>query len=387
MSTVPLGQREDTHLEFKHADVLQHPESVAREVVGMLNAEGGDVWIGVEEDNGYGVRVTPVNDAEGERGRVFDHLVDTIEPTPNGSDVTVEVVADEAGDVLVVRVKPGPRKPYAQLKGDGRRYVQRVDDRLRPMSRDDLRGLFAAESKLDDTLEIARRSLREARNRRQEQSRPGLWLLIRPVAELSLELGSVELRDILVNTRATGNREDGWACVGPWAAPRLADDALVLDAGVFVTGVHESGQLRIELSMERLAWREERSIWPFALLEHIVSAFRLARVLYDGRVRADEPILADFAIFDLRGWILRPYSPDAAGHHIGGRAGPIERFEKKDLLPTKLFDKTTYTTLAENPDGAAWPIIQYVYQSFGYPRPEAIPREFNAQTRRLMLGQ
>lgn len=383
MSDVPLGQREGTRLEFKRADVLQRPESVAREVVAMLNAEGGDVWVGVEEENGFGVRVTPVKDAERERGRLLDHLADTIEPTPSGADVIVDAVSDAAGDVLVVRVKPGPRKPYAQLKGDARRYIKRVDDRLRPMARDDLRELFATESKADDALEAARRSLREARDGRQAEDRPGLWLMIRlATTDLTLDLGSDELRNLLVNPRATGNRDDGWACVGAWAEPHASGEELVLDARLFKTGIHESGRIRVELSMQRLARDEEGAVWPFAFIEHTVSAFRLSKALYAGRVSPDQGILADFGIFGLRGWILRPYSPNALDHRFGGRAGEIKPFGEQDLLPTKLVEFTT-DKLANNPDGVAWPIIEYVYRAFGYPRREAIPREFNAQTRRL----
>ena len=40
---VPLGEKEDLHREFKSRDALKKPEIIAREVVAMLNADGGTV--------------------------------------------------------------------------------------------------------------------------------------------------------------------------------------------------------------------------------------------------------------------------------------------------------------------------------------------------------
>jgi hypothetical protein len=41
--------------------------------------------------------------------------------------------------------------------------------------------------------------------------------------------------------------------------------------------------------------------------------------------------------------------------------------------------------LLANADGAAWPILDYVYRDFGY-RGNPIPREFDPVTKRLTLG-
>ena len=42
----PIGTREDLHTEFKRADALKDLATIAREVVGFLNSEGGVIWIG-----------------------------------------------------------------------------------------------------------------------------------------------------------------------------------------------------------------------------------------------------------------------------------------------------------------------------------------------------
>ena len=78
---VPLGRKEDFHLELKGRDALDDPEKIAREVVAFLNAEGGDVWVGLGEEAGRAVKVEPIPDPEREQRRLVDYLIETIEPS------------------------------------------------------------------------------------------------------------------------------------------------------------------------------------------------------------------------------------------------------------------------------------------------------------------
>ncbi|MGH7341693.1 MAG: AlbA family DNA-binding domain-containing protein, partial [Candidatus Rokuibacteriota bacterium] len=140
-----LGKREDLHREFKSARSLAEPETIAREVVGMLNAEGGRIWIGIEDDKeGAAAAVEPVADAEREKGRLLDYLVETLDPTPTSAEVTIDVRSlgkDDRG-LLEIRVQPppkdSPRLPVAFLKRGGRHYLRRIDARNHPMSRDEI---------------------------------------------------------------------------------------------------------------------------------------------------------------------------------------------------------------------------------------------------------
>ena len=50
-----IGKRESATLEFKAQEILKAPAKIAREVVGFLNASGGHVWIGVQENGGVAV--------------------------------------------------------------------------------------------------------------------------------------------------------------------------------------------------------------------------------------------------------------------------------------------------------------------------------------------
>lgn len=78
---IPLGQKEGPRLELKGADVLKDPEKIAREIVAMLNAEGGEVWVGLREEGNRAVAVEEIADPEGEQRRLLDFLGDVVEPS------------------------------------------------------------------------------------------------------------------------------------------------------------------------------------------------------------------------------------------------------------------------------------------------------------------
>src|SRR6185295_20094854 len=98
------------HLEFKGIDALKDPEKIAREVVAMLNAQGGKVWVGLREEDGRAVAVEPIADPEREKGRLLNYLVDTIEPAISNSMVNIEVQDQGQGAVLDIVVGPAAAK-------------------------------------------------------------------------------------------------------------------------------------------------------------------------------------------------------------------------------------------------------------------------------------
>lgn len=49
--TISFVRRDDNHEIDFLKDALRKPEIIAREIVGMLNAEGGEVWIGIGDDS------------------------------------------------------------------------------------------------------------------------------------------------------------------------------------------------------------------------------------------------------------------------------------------------------------------------------------------------
>jgi hypothetical protein len=178
-----LGKREDGHLEFKDAEVLRRPVNVAREVVGFLNADGGDVWIGVKEgEQGQAAELQPLPNPEAARRSIFDHLVGVIEPSFSQDEVAVTCV----GGLVRVAVSKGAHPPYAVRDG-GRRFLIRVDDRLNEMTREQIRDAFTKETgDAGRDLSALKVDLRE-RLKVDALKRDQLWLGLVPTERLTID--------------------------------------------------------------------------------------------------------------------------------------------------------------------------------------------------------
>ena len=145
----PWGTRENERLEFKASEVLRSlagRRKLMEEVVGMLNARGGRILIGVREQDSIAAALDPI--AEVERN-LYDHsmrdlLVDAIEPRVTDQDCRVRWLHALDGFVLEldVRLPQEERRPFCRLSGKDRRYLVRVGDRLRPMKYAELRETF-----------------------------------------------------------------------------------------------------------------------------------------------------------------------------------------------------------------------------------------------------
>ena len=390
MSTVPIGRQENEHLEFKAAAVVKDLPSVGRAVGAMLNAAGGEVWIGIAERQGVADRVDPVEDAEGARRRILDHLVETIEPSPKTEEVKVEVVPAEAGAVLRIQVQPQKdRRPYAHLKGGARRYEIRFGDRVRPMTREEI--LDRNEPTADGGASILLRKRAEFRT-----PLPTLWLRIQPDPSLSLDLQDSDLADLLRNPSRSANRPDGWVCTNPYVDTHLDGGSLWLGERSYtknktLTEIHADGAVvfTVPLANMRCGWEygtpggdANRELHPYAVVEYPVSVFRLAKELYLNRLPANSRVFADMALLRPGGWKLRRHSPDSIGYAL---RDPEVAAEGEDILKPEPFSFAK-EELIENPDGCAYKLVRWVYQAFGHPE-DHIPREFDPQTRRLVFAR
>src|SRR6185436_573945 len=140
--TVPLGESEGDQLEFKGArelDALHKGKSdLGRSVVAMLNGNGGTIWIGVREQSGRATAMEAVERPRYQWEAIWNHLLTTIEPPIQAGDVEPEFVSAPEGEVLVLRVRTGPQRPYAFHRQGGRRYFVRAGARIRDLTREEI---------------------------------------------------------------------------------------------------------------------------------------------------------------------------------------------------------------------------------------------------------
>jgi hypothetical protein len=392
-----LGKSENETLEFKGRDALKEPLKIGRGVVAFLNAKGGDVWVGIREEEGKAVVVEGIDEPETARRMLRDHLVDTIEPSPGDEEVTIEV--QPAGNKGVLRVRANPRegrKPYCQRKNEGRFFFVRIADRVRTLTREELNEMFARTAGRNRDRELASQAeVRRERERLLQKEREQLllrqegliWVRVLPVSKIDLAtLSFAGIKPLFSDPRLTGNRLSGWNCIDTHAPLKPGKGRIVVaERGGRRTEIEEDGGVAFTAPISALYWKgPERQIWPYILLELPISVFRLASTLY-AKARPSEAteILGDMALTQVRGWSLRPYSVRSSGYVLSTEGRTYE--EEADLI----WDEPVVCSLDEvrdEPDRCGFRLVRRVYQAFGYDE-EKVPSEFDRESGRLVLPE
>ena len=385
MKRIPLGQSETSTLEFKQKDSLTHPESIGREIVGMLNSTGGEVWIGIKEQDGIAVSLDPINDPESAQRSLRDYLMDVLEPPP-GDEVNIEIERDQAGRAIMrVRVRPSDdRKPYALLKRSGRHFFIRSGDRLRPMTREEIFPLRARSTDASD-LSAAAAGLRKEREGHERKGERVYWIALKPQPSATIDIQNPVIRCYLQDATHTGNRPHGWNFMSPYDEPELRRGQLVKGTKVGRTiEVRDNGSLSLTIDIDGLQHgRNEREIHPFALIEYPVALFRLASCLYRNQKVGDSgTILADAALIGVQGWILRPYSPRSI-HFQHPLEDPHVWIEDRDLVWERAL-VFPGREVVEEPDWCGFRLVRRIYEAFGYFE-DKIPVEFDRSKRHLII--
>lgn len=366
--TIPLGQREDLTHEWKSAAVLKEgKDKVVREVVAMLNAEGGEVWVGLGEESGYAVRVESVPDAEAERIRIRDRIADLIDPAPTSLEVDIEKVAvpeaEGGGAILLVGVtRPmDDRRPFALKSGEARSYLIRFGDRIRLMDRTEI----FRDKRTEKTLSM-RLLLEQAEGARRNAEGlyakgPGLWLYFQPAPPLTGDLDELSsLRTFLADPARSENLNvfEWQSFVLPNIPPK--------EVGLIRRELKRNGIL--ELASHLMTGPQDkpgvggRELLPISFIPLVVSATRLGGALY--REIGIRDLIVSLAVFGVRGNVLYPGDPFAKRltwrvPPPWAKAGELSREKVEDTLEFSVEE------LSASPDRCAFRLIRRIYDAFG----------------------
>lgn len=388
-----LGVREGLELEFKSGGVLDDltKSRVGVAVVAFLNSKGGDLYIGVRDEDDVAVAIDPIDDPEAEARRVYDHLVDSIEPAIDADEVRVEVA--EVGGQRILRVRCSPneaKRPYAFVSRQGRWFSKRLEARVRNMTRRELASAFAqheAPSK-DTSGEKALKRLGELRN--DAARRKVLWIGLQPHADLGVDVLDAGIKTLCTRPEESGQRPEGWNAVNPYAELHpVQGKELHVGAPEEYTYLRLSrrGAISFEVPTGRLHWNgPEQHIWPLALAEFPASFFRLARAIlsqhHAGRTALDEGdrFVAQLAIFGLHDW-----------HLVGGGIRntkwpaiqpPTDPYPEAELVTDPI--QLTLASIRDEPDWCGYRLVSMVYRAFNLGEDAMVP-EFDRERRRLVL--
>lgn len=390
MTRIPLGQKESQCLEFKSAKALPQLSSIGREVVAMLNtSEPGEIWIGIKESNSRGVEVEPIANPDREMDRLRDFFQDSIEPPPAPQEIHIDSMdvaqaGSEPGYILRISVSSSDlKKPYALIHGNNRQYLIRVSDRLRGMTREELREAFSRSRADPQQASLADRFL-ERRSELLQAGFEGLWLCILPTDRLDDQIPKETLEEYLRDPQTTGNRAMGWNFTSRYKELRQRQDRMEFGTkdDPHMLTIHESGRIDFTTPLERLHWKgPEKTIFPWSLLELPTSVLRLAAKLFDPP-NPGISIAIDLGLFGITGWTLRPGTPGTWDYdYAHEKASTFE--DGRDLLLTQPL-RVDASSFIANPDETGFRLAQRLYRSFGL-RDDAIPAEFDRETRRLSI--
>lgn len=391
---IPVGERESQTLEFKSRAALAKPETVARAVVAMLNAEGGEVWVGLRDEGDVAVELEGIEDAEIARNRLHDSLVDRIDPSPDAREVRVEVVPAQR-DVLRIEATPRKdRRPYALIVGQGRQYPIRVGARVRSLSRDEIGARFAGSMVstpvATSEIEAAKQRLIAAREAVLAAGEAVLWIgLVPAFPDAELDFDAVRRSDLLIEprlseshglyswpaafwgARLTGRlevatRSAAGSTVLYWRTPW--GDELSLDRA----GALFARAPLVNFATGRLPYVEgdEPVLFPDRFIGWVVSAFRvLSRLHSDDRLWVrphpgpDDSVSASLVVSGLAGWRLLPgLLPHPAA--VPRLHGSLARRAHQDfVLESPLALKLG--AIREEPDRCALRLLTRLYEAFG----------------------
>ncbi len=291
---VPLGQVEGLSLEFKGREALGDPWSIGREVVAMLNAEGGTIWIGIGEENGYAVRVESVPDPLSALRSLRDHLIDTVEPSPTDRELRLETIEEAPGEsVLLVEVTPADsRRPYSQIRREGRRFVLRVADRIRILDRSELAEAFRRFPTVSDGTESTELAIDEAASDVLTERRdwlagadPSVRLHIQPVPLANTfqhRLQEEELGRLLRDPELVGFTGSHVLFSSPYSEVSIEADRLIGRVGQAMrTEIRNDGAVVHVCALGAFnIMGKPGELWPYALMKQPTALVRLARLLY-----------------------------------------------------------------------------------------------------------
>ena len=125
---------EDSHSQFK-SDVA-NPDSLAAEIVSLLNADGGTIYLGIS-DNG------DISGLDGEDVRRLNLMISNVATQHIKNPVTVltdNILLSNSKVVIAIKVPEGREKPYFDKNGIA--WIKEGADKRKIVSREEIRRCF-----------------------------------------------------------------------------------------------------------------------------------------------------------------------------------------------------------------------------------------------------
>jgi hypothetical protein len=314
-----VGTSEDPYLDFKArlykaTDADKH--ELAKDVTAIANAYGGDLVIGVEDDDGFAKAIVPVPHA-GEAVEWLQQVcASLVEERISGLDARSVPVS--GGHLIIVRIPQSLRGPHRVRRGDQTYFYRRFGQHNLPMSLPDIREAFMRSTAWQESAE---KFFAERASEARPHEHFVVGLLPVPISQQLVTPTDADLLPILQEPPYT--RPMGWRARAGQEI-RFTLHGLQSDTGRHRLELWRNGNLEIAIR----AVGSESSDWNhlgitlygwsdgsgsayvlhnlIPIVEYTVTAARLAAVVYR-HVGYDGPV-AGWLYFNM---FRMPYAPHA----------------------------------------------------------------------------
>ena len=131
---------ENRYLEFK-GELPRPANRIVKEVVAFANAEGGELVIGIKEQNSAAAELNPIEKRRGIREQIAQVIDTNTDPKlENYEIISINDENDDSRAYVVIRVKKSPKAPH--MDTSSHKYYIRRDNRAEPMIDSEVRALL-----------------------------------------------------------------------------------------------------------------------------------------------------------------------------------------------------------------------------------------------------
>ncbi len=396
-----IGLKEGQKLEFKRAEVASNPDTVVREAVGMLNATGGRILIGVIEENGVAHALEDVPEAARLADSLRNRILDSVHPRDEADRlVKCDVESVDGKSLVVVEVTKRAKIPCVFSRSGALYPLKRFDDRLRPLTYEQV--IAAITNKALSTPDKADEKIEKLVGEFRKDRGPlrGFWIgmaLENGDDEEVFSLGTTAVKDRIVSElsdpRNVEIRRDGFTW---WSGlvhsidngPRLRLRRIECgrqEPPFKLLRVRTNGDLTLAETTDRYVLIEGSKtgidspvLMPFSYVEYTVSLFRLAAWLWKECAQT---------IPDCGVRALMLFEPADGTCLPQGKLGPF--YDYAWLRPTneeEIYIDVPFASASEiidKPDASAFRLISRFYEAYGHPE-TSVPF-FDTQTDKFII--
>ena len=409
------NQEENLWIEFKRQeyrrdpnDNEKHKREICKDVTAMANAEGGYIFIGIQEDSGIAQGFFTVDKPEEIVKDVSNVCRQSIEPAIQHLDVKTRPLEWNGKEVtlVIIHIPPSDLRPHGFRWKGSTNFVRRYEDQTTEYPMSELGEAFSVRfyppiigqinGKLDTILSNARQSQRSPtsphENALEQQTVENLLHLMalrfndavsdepyyrmlavpKTLSSNTTSEHEQEIEDILKDPPNV--RRTGFGFIGVKRIEPLEEGLKGVDVWGYEVLLLKNGflELRTPLSNTQFQWYKQESqisdgsnwLYPYGVCEYPVTFMRLVKEIYSV-AGIDSQIHVQQEYHNLHGFIL------VGGHPRNPGFGLFEHHQRKYRSSGPIVSKQT-VGLDFVPDHVAYDLVKEVYAAFKL-GPEVIP--------------